>query len=155
MLRTPQFAAVSLLMIAACASAPDPAASWIDFAALDSGRSTNRALACAPDICSGAISYSAAPEFSISAETLSGTILKLEPSAEQRVEANGDIHLRWVAVTPAFRFRDDVDVLLRPVGKQTTRMAVYSRSRIGLADLGTNARRIDDLVERLRQETGA
>ena len=58
-------------------------------------------------------------------------------------------------MTPALRFRDDVDVLLHSVDGQTTRMAVYSRSRIGLSDLGTNARRIEDLIQRLRQETGA
>jgi uncharacterized protein (DUF1499 family) len=71
------------------------------------------------------------------------------------MEANGDIHIRWVAVTPALRFRDDVDVLLRPIDGSTTRMAVYSRSRVGLSDFGTNARRIEDLIQQLRQETGA
>jgi len=153
--RIPLIAAFSILMLTACASAPAPKAGWIDFTALGPGLGTNRALSCAPDICPGASSYSAAPEFSASAETLSSAILKQEPSAEQRVEANGDIHIRWVAVTPALRFRDDVDVLLHSVDGQTTRMAVYSRSRIGLSDLGTNARRIQDLIQRLRQETGA
>lgn len=149
------FALVGLLLLAACTTAPKPSGDWIRFDLLEPGLAPNRALACAPDICKAANNYSSAPEFSVSAEILADALLRLEPGAERRTEANGDIHIRWVAVTPALRFRDDVDVLLHPSENQTTRMAVYSRSRVGLSDLGTNARRIEGLTRQLTREVEA
>lgn len=61
--------------------------------------------------------------------------------AEGRLEA--------VATTPMMRFKDDVVVRLRPEGNGT-RVDVRSRSRIGRHDLGTNARRIQDFLDRLQ-----
>jgi uncharacterized protein (DUF1499 family) len=149
------FALVGLLLLAACTTMSRPSGDWIRFDLLEPGLAPNRALACAPDICKVTDNYTSAPVFSASAENLSDALLRLEPAAERRLEANGDIHIRWVAVTPTLRFRDDVDVLLRPSEGQTTRMAVYSRSRIGLSDLGTNARRIEGLTRQLTREVEA
>ena len=91
------------------------------------------------------------PEFTFSAraERIAATLRGLEPSAQFYTEPNGDIRARYVAVTPLMRFRDDVDVLIRPVSAQQTRVAVFSRSRIGVSDLGANAARIEALQARL------
>lgn len=62
--------------------------------------------------------------------------------AEGRLEA--------VATTPMMRFKDDVVVRLRPEGSGT-RVDVRSRSRIGRHDLGTNARRIQEFLDRLQR----
>lgn len=55
-----------------------------------------------------------------------------------------------VATTPVLRYRDDVVVRLRPDG-DGTRVDLRSRSRIGIHDLGTNARRIRAFLERLKR----
>jgi uncharacterized protein (DUF1499 family) len=52
-----------------------------------------------------------------------------------------------VVKTPAIGFRDDVQLLFLP-GKQL--IQVRSASRVGLSDLGTNARRIETLRDQLK-----
>ena len=78
--------------------------------------------------------------------------MKLEPSADFRTEANGDIRARYVDTTAVLRFRDDVDVLIRPVTDTSAKVAIYSRSRVGLSDLGKNGARIDALEKDLAAE---
>ncbi len=123
---------------------------WLDFAALQPGKSPNSALACAPDLCPLATFSRAEFNFEASAERVAAALQNLEPAAQFRTEPSGDIGARYVAVTRLLRFRDDVDVLIRPVSGQQTRVAVFSRSRIGLSDLGANSARIDALETRLR-----
>lgn len=62
--------------------------------------------------------------------------------AERRMEA--------VATTPLLRFKDDVVIRLRPEGSGT-RVDMRSRSRIGRHDLGTNAKRIREFLDRLQR----
>ena len=54
-----------------------------------------------------------------------------------------------------FGFRDDIVVRVRPVGADASVLDIRSASRIGVSDLGKNAERIRDFLERFRQETGA
>ncbi len=56
-----------------------------------------------------------------------------------------------VAVTPLFRFRDDVVIRIRREGNGS-RIDIRSASRLGISDLGTNARRIRHFIERFSQE---
>lgn len=70
----------------------------------------------------------------------------------ERRDESGGVHARYVAVTPTLRFRDDVDVLILPAVGGGSTMAVYSRSRIGLWDLGANRARILRLQSDLNQE---
>jgi uncharacterized protein (DUF1499 family) len=56
--------------------------------------------------------------------------------------------LQAVAVTPLFRFRDDVTIRVRPEGAGS-RIDLRSRSRVGQSDLGANAARIEAFEERL------
>lgn len=59
-----------------------------------------------------------------------------------------------VATTRWFRFRDDVAIRVRGSGP-ATEVDVRSRSRVGRSDLGANAARIRDFLERLRRAAGA
>lgn len=59
--------------------------------------------------------------------------------------------LHVVAVTSLMRYKDDVDI--RVVGEQGldagqsgSRLAVYSRSRVGYSDLGANKKRVEALL---------
>ncbi len=60
--------------------------------------------------------------------------------------------LRFVAVTGLLRFRDDIDarVLSGPDG-HGAQLVIYSRSRVGYHDLGTNGRRVKALLDRLQR----
>jgi uncharacterized protein (DUF1499 family) len=154
-IRLAAFSALALTL-AACMTAPaPPSGPWLEFATLQPGKSPNSALACAADICP--LATLSRPEFSFaaSAERVAAALHRLEPSAQTKTEPSGDIRVRYVAVTPLMRFRDDVDVLIRPVSQQRARMGVYSRSRIGVSDLGANAARIRALETRLAAVLGS
>lgn len=60
------------------------------------------------------------------------------------------------ATTRWFGFADDVVIRVRPgPGGSGSRVDMRSKSRVGRSDLGTNARRISDFLDRLRAELGA
>jgi uncharacterized protein (DUF1499 family) len=48
-----------------------------------------------------------------------------------------------------FRFVDDIVIRVRPLSATETRIDIRSRSRIGKHDLGTNARRVQAIIEEL------
>lgn len=147
--------ALFALALAGCMTAPaPPSGPWLDFATLQPGRTSNSALACSADMCPAAQISRPEFTFSASAERVAATLRSIEPNAQFNTEANGDIRARYVAVTPLLRFRDDVDVLIRPVAAEQSRVAVFSRSRIGKSDLGANAARINALETRLRAALG-
>lgn len=138
------------LTLGGCMTAPaPPAGPWLDFATLAPGKSSNSALACAADMCPLATISRPEFRFDASAERVAAALQSLEPSAQIEAQASGDIRARYVAVTRIMRFRDDVDLLILPVSAEQSRMAVYSRSRIGRSDLGANAARIEALEARL------
>ena len=56
--------------------------------------------------------------------------------------------LQAVVTTPVMRFRDDVQLLFVP---DEHLIQVRSSSRLGVSDLGTNARRVETLREQLSQ----
>lgn len=63
-------------------------------------------------------------------------------AAEGRIEA--------VATTRWFGFRDDVVIRIQPVpGQEQVRLDIRSQSRVGVSDLGANAKRIRAYRERL------
>ena len=53
-----------------------------------------------------------------------------------------------VATTPWFGFQDDLAVRISPAGAGS-RIDVRSKSRVGRSDLGTNAKRIQELLDRV------
>lgn len=54
--------------------------------------------------------------------------------------------IQAVVITPVMRFRDDVQLLFLP---DTQLIQVRSSSRLGISDLGTNARRVETLRNQL------
>jgi uncharacterized protein (DUF1499 family) len=63
--------------------------------------------------------------------------------------------LHVVTTTPLMRFKDDVWALFIPVTERSSTLALYSSSRIGYWDLGTNRRRLKGWIERLQDEAGS
>lgn len=141
---------VSALLMTGCASMTD--SSWLDFATFERAPRPNSALACSREICGGATASQSAIELDADATRVAEALRRIEPAIEMRQESSGDIRARYVAITPLLRFKDDVDLLIRPVGAGRSRVAIYSRSRVGYSDMGTNARRIARLEQRLRAE---
>jgi uncharacterized protein (DUF1499 family) len=67
-------------------------------------------------------------------------------------EGSGRIHAE--ASTPVFRLVDDVRFKLRLDDNALTRVDMWSSSRVGRGDLGTNARRIGKFLQRLDRHLG-
>ncbi|HET9663110.1 MAG TPA: DUF1499 domain-containing protein [Burkholderiales bacterium] len=63
--------------------------------------------------------------------------------------------LHLVAATCLLRFEDDVWALFMPVAESEATLALYSASRVGYWDMGTNRRRLNAWIERLRYTLGA
>lgn len=53
--------------------------------------------------------------------------------------------------TPLLRFPDDVTVQFVALDEGHSSLAIYSRSHYGYSDLGTNQRRVEEWISRLRQ----
>lgn len=151
---TPAAAIAVLLIMATSASAQGGPGSWTAFQDLPSGPASNRALACSGSQCPSARAYRGSIAFDAPVEAVAAAVERLERGVARRSEAGG-LHLRYVAVTPTLRFRDDVDLLILPMDEERSSVAIYSRSRVGLSDLGTNRRRVEALERRLRRELAA
>ncbi len=131
----------------------------VDFRTLRRPRSPNTYLLAPDGLCENARPDDVSAVFPVSREVLFGEILK-------RIEARPDWHLTandpdrgmigFVAVSKLMRFKDDVDILVLPAeagdpqGRQGSRLAAYSRSRVGHSDLGANKKRISQLLASLR-----
>ena len=123
----------------------------IEFPALKRPNRPNNWLA-APEGFAGLVRVDAgAPVFDKSPRAVFDSVMDLVlERVEWRLRASDPDTLRisFVAVTPLLKFKDDVYVQAVPVEGQAGRssIAVYSASRIGYSDLGTNAKRVNELL---------
>ena len=79
------------------------------------------------------------------ARAMGWEIAAVDPAAG-RVEATD--------TTAWFGFKDDIVVRMRPTADGRSRVDVRSRSRIGVSDVGANAKRIRAFLKRLAARTG-
>lgn len=123
----------------------------IEFAALKRSSRPNNWLV-APDGFTGMVSVDeTSPVFDKTPKQVFDSVMDLVLEREEwRLRASDPDTLRisFVAVTPLLKFKDDVFVQAVPVDGETgrSRVAIYSASRIGYSDLGTNAKRAKELV---------
>jgi hypothetical protein len=69
-------------------------------------------------------------------------------TVHETVNENGERFSHRVAITPFWRFPDDVVVQFTPQGDDTA-ITLYSASRLGQSDLGVNPDRLEQLHEAL------
>jgi uncharacterized protein (DUF1499 family) len=82
-------------------------------------------------------------------ETFAKAVGVVQAMGMELVSANEDSHLiEATATTFWFGFKDDVAIRVRPEGEGSV-VDVRSVSRVGLSDLGTNAKRVGEILERL------
>jgi len=75
-------------------------------------------------------------------------VLGIEGAAIVAESADG---MHVVATTRLLRFKDDVRALFIPLGDHKSTIALYSASRVGSWDLGTNRRRVERWIRQTQQ----
>ena len=124
----------------------------IEFPALKRPSRPNNCLV-APDGFAGMVPVDeAAPVFDKPPKRVFDIVMDLVlERVEWRLRASDPDTLRisFIAVTPLMKFKDDVYVQAVPVdgADGQSSVAIYSGSRIGYSDLGTNAKRVLELLE--------
>lgn len=123
----------------------------IEFSALKRPDRPNNWLVAPPGFAGMVAVNAEAPVFEKTPKQVFDTVMDLVlERVEWRLRASDPDTLRisFVAVTPLLRFKDDVYVQAVALEGQKERssVAIYSASRIGYSDLGTNARRVEDLI---------
>ena len=125
---------------------------FIHFKSVKRPPKPNTCLAVPVDFCLAAETDFTPPVFEMNAENLFKA-LNDEIEAERswsRVETDAEARkLKFVATTGFMRFKDDVDIEVIPVDDDRSTLAIYSRSRVGYSDLGTNRKRVNDLIGRV------
>lgn len=64
-------------------------------------------------------------------------------------DAASEVQIEAVARTRIFGFRDDLAFRLRSLGEAETLLDIRSASRVGISDLGANARRVTGFIDTL------
>lgn len=127
---------------------------FTDFETLKRPRSPNTFLLAPDGLCNNTAPDQVAPIFTMQPSDLSrklrGVVDSEESWKDLSVSQDG-LKMRFVAVSPLLRFRDDVSVEILPAASdpgQST-LAIYSASRIGHSDLGANRKRVRGLLSML------
>jgi len=117
----------------------------MDFKTLKLKSSPNQFLMC-PDGFSSAKPHRVSPVFAVPAAVLARKLLDIarnEPRTELADETADVLAFRLVQKSALFRFADDIDVQIIPLGDDRSTLAIYSRSRVGYSDLGVNRKRVE------------
>ncbi len=125
---------------------------FISFKSLKRPPKPNTCLAAPDHHCLAAEPDFAPPEFAVTPQDLFSKLNDLVAAERQwsKVESDPEgLRLKFVATTGLMRFKDDVDIEVIPIDESRSTLAIYSRSRVGYSDLGTNRKRVDKLIERV------
>lgn len=93
----------------------------------------------------------AAPVFAVPAAAVHASLRTVIHQTKGAVIHGETVDGLHVVVTSAiFGFKDDVRVHVIELSSQQSTLAIYSASRVGYWDMGTNRRRVEDWLVRLR-----
>jgi len=125
---------------------------FINFQTLTRSPKPNSCLAAPPDMCPSARTDLTPPVFSCPAPELFDRLVAHIRSQRSWSKLRSDkpsMRLAFIATTALLRFKDDISAEIIAVDKSQSTLAIYSRSRIGYSDLGTNRKRIEKIVRAL------
>ena len=92
-----------------------------------------------------------APVFDVPVNKLRETFKSVVAGAEgAAVVAEAPDGMHVVVTTSLWKFQDDVRALFIPIGEGKSTIALYSASRVGYWDFGTNRRRVENWLERMQ-----
>ena len=114
----------------------------------------NAFLACPPDYCAATAAPS--PVFALPVDILAqrwADLLANEPHVVIATSNPAQHRLVVIQHTPLLRFPDVITAEFVPLGADKSSLAVYSRSRYGRGDFGTNRKRVLAWLDRLQQIT--
>lgn len=127
----------------------------VDFPTLERPTSPNTHLLAPEGLCLKASPDEPSPIFDRSPETLFKQLDQLVSGKKNWViqDRNADtLQIELIAKTSVLKFKDDVSIRVLPIegdaGK--SKLAIYSRSRVGYHDLGANRKRVHALLEELK-----
>ncbi len=129
-------------------------ADFISFETLTRPAKPNTYLVAPDGLCANAKVDAASPDLLGSPRGVFSQLSEIIASERRwgklRVDPEG-LRLRFIARSALMRFTDDIDIRVLTANEAggATRVAIYSRSRIGYSDLGANAKRVNDLLARL------
>jgi|SRR5579872_4317747 len=115
----------------------------------------NSFLACPPDYCSATAAPS--PIFALAADRLEQDwrqMLASEPGIVIIADESAQHRLIVIQHTRLLRFPDIVTAEFVALNGDRSGVAVYSKSRYGSGDFGTNRRRVLAWLDRLRRQAG-
>ncbi|WP_370235904.1 MULTISPECIES: DUF1499 domain-containing protein [Henriciella] len=130
-----------------------------DIRTIERPSSPNTYLMAPQGYCSTAQPDADSPVFDASAEVLFDALLGYiaNQSGWKITEADrARCHIDLVAATKLLKFKDDVtiDTLIVENMPGKSRLAIYSRSRVGYHDFGANRKRVSKLVKAIEGELG-
>lgn len=129
-----------------------------DFKAIVRPKSPNTYLLAPAALCGDAAPDAPSPDFNAGPGALFKMAhdLALEWGWTVQVKDDTARHMEAVATTRVLKFKDDIAIETISVDgdPEKSKIAVYSRSRVGYSDLGANRKRVQKLVAELMQRTG-
>jgi hypothetical protein len=124
----------------------------VDIAALRSPLPQPAFLACPPGYCH-VREAAASPIFAVPWLRLQDgwrRLIQAEPRAVEVVQDPPDRRFVYIVHTPMLGFPDIVTVEFAAIGPKSSGIALFSRSRYGRSDFGTNRRRVEGWLARLQ-----
>lgn len=127
----------------------------VDFQTLVRPASPNTFLLAPEGFCSSAKADAASPVFPLAPDALFDRLVSLIGNTKgwkTTLQDSKARHVEAVATTKVLKFKDDIAFeVVSDTDPEKSKLAVYSRSRVGYHDLGANRKRVEWLLAELKQ----
>ena len=127
----------------------------VDFSTIRRPRSPNTYLVLPDGFTSTAEADMPSPSFALAPAALLSSVRAFADEKDWQIVVQDEAtqHLEAIASTAVLKFKDDIaiGVFEDPSAPGHSKLAVYSRSRVGYHDLGANRKRVEWLLAELKQ----